>query len=195
MSRAGDRGANVQLRQQIAHRAARMIAEDHIDDFGLAKKKAAKQLGVTESRNLPSNEEIEAALADYRSIYMPDHHDCVDELRRKALAVMDLLARFEPYLTGSVLTGVAGPHSDINLLVYSDDPKALELFLVNQQIEYEHIQPNPQARYADHPTLEFWFDGSPVHVHLRPRLAERQNQHERIRRAQLAALMSSSVLP
>ncbi|WP_255992123.1 nucleotidyltransferase domain-containing protein [Chitinolyticbacter albus] len=180
------------LRLEIAHRAARLIAEDHINDFGLAKKKAARQLGVTEARNLPSNQEIEEALADYRAIYQPGHDDALLSLRRKAIQVMRWLSPFQPYLTGSVLNGVASEHSDINLLLFLDDPKSVELFLLNERVNYEHLDPRNSPRFADHPTLAFWFDDSVVKLHVRPHNAERQNvkREERARLDQVIQLLT-----
>jgi len=50
---------------------------------------------------------------------------------------MRLLAEFYPYLTGSVLRGTAGAQSDINLMLFSDDAKAVLLFLLKRNIEFE----------------------------------------------------------
>ncbi|GGP27858.1 hypothetical protein [Silvimonas amylolytica] len=163
------------LRAEIAHHAARLIAEDHMHDFALAKKKAARHLGVSDAHVLPSNQEIEDALASYRAIYQPEHDGCLQELRQKAATVMRLLRSFNPWLTGSVLSGVAGSHSDINLLMYTDDPKSVEIFLLNERIEYQHLEPPPTHRHALYPTLAFWYDDTQVKLHVRPRLAERQN--------------------
>src|SRR2546429_239040 len=49
-----------QMRVRIAAAAARMMAEDGLDDFALAKRKAARQLGAEDTQALPKNEEIEA---------------------------------------------------------------------------------------------------------------------------------------
>jgi len=185
------------LRSEIAHRAARLIAEDHVPDFAQAKKKAARQLGIADGRSLPSNQEIELALESYRAIYQPEHANHVDTLRIKALAMMRLLTDFQPYLTGSVLSGIAGPYSDINLLIYTDDPKALELFLVNRQIEYKYAEPEAPHRHADHPTLVLWYDGSQVKLHVRPTDAGRNTRREerdRVRLDQLQALIAGSSL-
>ena len=46
------------LRQHIAALAARLIAEDGIADYGLAKRKAARQLGATRGEVMPNNAEI-----------------------------------------------------------------------------------------------------------------------------------------
>ncbi len=163
------------LRAEIAHHAARMIAEDHLHDFALAKKKAARQLGVSEAHVLPSNQEIEDALESYRSIYQPEHGDSLKQLRLKAVSMMRLLSPFSPYLTGSVLSGVAGEQSDINMLLYTDDPKSVEIFLLNERIEYQHLEPPPAHRHASYPTLAFWYDDTQIKLHVRPKVAERQN--------------------
>ena len=52
-------GRQSQLRQLVAHEAARMMAEDGISDYAYAKKKAGRQLGVVDANCLPSNAEIE----------------------------------------------------------------------------------------------------------------------------------------
>jgi len=48
MTRRTNKQTNTRAR--IAAAAARLMAEDGIDDFALAKRKAAKQLGVLESQ-------------------------------------------------------------------------------------------------------------------------------------------------
>lgn len=126
------------MREQLAHQAARLMAQDGITDFAFAKRKAAKQLGTTDTCDLPSNEEVEAALRSYRALYQAHSHPGVLlQLRIEALAAMQLMAQFQPYLTGSLLSGTAGEQSDINLMVFSDDVKAVLLFLLKNNIEFE----------------------------------------------------------
>ena len=50
------------LRQAVADEAARIMNEQGVDDFLLAKRKAAERLGVTDASILPRNTEIEAAM-------------------------------------------------------------------------------------------------------------------------------------
>jgi hypothetical protein len=126
-----------QMRELIAQHAARLIAEDGVPDFAQAKRKAAHRLGAPDTRNLPTNAEVEEALRVFRSLFQKEEHEAVlRALRMEALRAMRLLAPFNPYLTGSVLTGTAGRHSDINLLLYPDSPKDVEMFLLNRQIPY-----------------------------------------------------------
>jgi hypothetical protein len=126
------------MREQLAHQAAKLMAEDGITDHALAKRKAARQLGASDTHHLPSNGEIDTALRSFRQIFQhATHPEILRQLREEALATMRLLAEFRPYLTGSVLSGTAGEQSDINLLLFSDDEKAVLLFLLKHNFAFE----------------------------------------------------------
>ena len=126
------------MREQLAHQAAKLMAEGGITDHAFAKRKAARQLGAADTQHLPSNQEVDDALHSYRALYQHDSHPGIlRRLREEALAAMRLLAEFRPYLTGSVLSGTAGAQSDINLMLFSDDAKAVLLFLLKHKIEFE----------------------------------------------------------
>jgi hypothetical protein len=128
-------------RSRIAHYAARLMAEDGIEDYALAKRKAARQAGTPDTRELPTNEEIDEALKTYHQIYQQDEHrDRLRTLRATALRAMRELAQFNPYLTGSVLSGNAGKYADINLQLYTDSAKAVELYLIDRRIPYRTAQ-------------------------------------------------------
>jgi hypothetical protein len=135
---AKDTPANrAQMRGRIAHLAARMIAVDGISDYGLAKRKAARQVGAPDSRNLPTNLEVEDALRAYQALYQADEHaERLLALRRLALEMMRLLEPFNPHLTGPVLSGSVGRHAEIHLHLYTDDIKKLEVFLLDQEIPF-----------------------------------------------------------
>lgn len=124
-------------RGRIAHLAARLMAEDGIEDYAAAKRKAARQAGMPDTRDLPGNQEIEAALKLYRDIHQPDTHRVhLRELRLTALRAMQELICFNPYLTGTVLNGNAGKYADVNLQLFTDNTKAVELFLIDRGIPY-----------------------------------------------------------
>jgi len=126
------------MRTRIAAAAARLMAEDGIDNFALAKRKAARQLGAADTESLPTNDEIEAQLRDYRALYQADEHpERIAELRRVALDAMRALEHFSPYLTGPVLKGIAGPYAEIDLQLYPDSPKDVELFLLERNIAFD----------------------------------------------------------
>src|SRR5918999_4749884 len=125
------------MRARIAAAAARIMAEDGIDDFALAKRKAARQLGAAETEALPANDEVELELRAYRALYQPEEHaQRIAELRRIALDAMRALERFSPYLTGPVLKGTAGPYAEIELQLFPESAKEVELFLLDHRLPY-----------------------------------------------------------
>lgn len=126
------------MREQLAHHAARLMAEDGITDYAFAKRKAARQMGVPDTRHLPSNQEVDGALRSFRNLYQQDSHpEVLHALREQAWLTMRRLEQFHPYLTGSVLSGTAGEQSDINLVVFSDDEKAVLLYLLKLGVEFD----------------------------------------------------------
>ena len=135
MGRKGPRQNGTRAR--IAAAAARIMAEDGIDDFALAKRKAARQVGAEESQALPANDEIEAELRAYRALYQPaEHPERIAELRRIALDAMRGLERFNPYLTGPVLSGLAGRYAEIDLQLFPESTKDVEIFLLDRNLPY-----------------------------------------------------------
>jgi hypothetical protein len=125
------------MRARIAHLAARLMAEDGVDDFGVAKRKAARHAGAADTRHLPDNDEIEAALALWRQIHEPQAHaQRIDLLRREAVRMMRALEAFEPHLVGAVLSGHAGRYATIELHLFADSSKEVELFLLGRQWGY-----------------------------------------------------------
>jgi hypothetical protein len=154
-----------QMRTRIAAAAARIMAEDGVDDFAMAKRRAARQLGADDTQSLPANDEIESELRAYQSLYQGDEQrERIQELRGQALAAMEALAEFRPYLTGSVLKGTAGRYSDIDLQLFADSGKEVEIFLLNRNIPYETEElrhySGGQARAVSVLTLDW--EGTPV---------------------------------
>jgi len=126
------------LRRQLAYMAARLMAEDGVADYGTAKMKAARQAGLVDANLLPDNQEIEEALREYQGLYQKDEQPArLRRLREVAVKVMREFGDFRPALVGSVLSGTAGLHSDVNLQLFTDDPKSLTLFLVNRRYRFE----------------------------------------------------------
>jgi hypothetical protein len=141
------------IRQMIAQQAARMMAEDGINDFAYAKKKAGKQLGVSDGSVLPTNAEIEEEIRLYHNIYNADEQPLeLAKLRKAALMTMQLFERFNPYLTGSVLDGTAGKFSQTNIHLFADSAKDVEIFLLSQQIPFDSSEKS--YRVSDKPSKD-----------------------------------------
>jgi hypothetical protein len=126
------------MRARIAAAAARIMAEDGVDDFALAKRKAARSLGASSTEALPGNDEIEAELRAYLALYQAEEHpQRITELRAMALEAMKALEQFHPYLTGPVLKGIAGPYAEIELQLFPESSKEVEMFLLERNIPFE----------------------------------------------------------
>lgn len=180
------------MRAQLAQQAARILAEDGNADFAFAKRKAAKQLGALDTQHLPSNEEVEEALQNYRALYQKESHPHIlTQLREDALSAMLLLEPFRPYLTGSVLSGTAGELSDINIMLFSDDAKAVLLFLLKNELEFEDGE--WRVRVAGHeenvPSYTLTSEtGSLIHIIVLPENARHSGSRHPETHADIAAV-------
>lgn len=126
------------MRQRIAMEAARLMAEHGISDYYAAKRKAAHQLGAPDTQNMPRNEEVEQELGAYQRLFQSELQPRrLRALRETAAQAMRLLEPFQPRLVGSVLSGTAHAHSDVNLHLFTDASEEVGVFLLAQEIPYE----------------------------------------------------------
>lgn len=121
---------------EIAALAARWVVEEGLE-YGPAKRRAAKQLGLSGRGALPSNEMLEAAVMDYIEVFCADTQPQeLLALRQLALLWMARLSEFRPYLGGAVWHGTATKNSDIYLQLFCDDSKSAEIALIDQRVNY-----------------------------------------------------------
>ncbi|MDF3035220.1 MAG: hypothetical protein K0S28_494 [Paucimonas sp.] len=159
---------NPSLRDEIAAAAARMIAEDGAS-YGAAKRKAAEQiLGTTKVRGdfMPDNSQVEDEVRAYQQLFMSDTQPArLLHLRKLAAEIMLELEQFSPFLTGAVLNGTAGEHSDIHLQLFSDSAKDIEIFLLNKNVDFE-VTESPHFRHPGKTveTISFMWRGEGVHL-------------------------------
>ncbi len=117
-------------RLMLAQEAARIMVEHGVRDFRTAKQKAAERLGMSSRGSLPRNGEVELAVSEHLQLFGGGSHaNYLDEMRRSALAAMELLDTFTPRLVGPVLNGTADENSAVNLHVFSDSPEAVAMRL------------------------------------------------------------------
>lgn len=183
------------IRREIAALAARLMAEDGISDFGYAKRKAAKQLGVSETEALPNNAEIEAELRAWLALYQDDEQeDRIRAMRETAVEVMHLLDEFRPYLTGGVLEGTAGRYSEVEIELYPESAKDVEIFLLNQDVQYEHRESRRVTNHMPEVILSFEWEDVPVRLTVHEQVAERAPRRgaERARVAAIEALLQDT---
>ncbi|MCB9597081.1 MAG: nucleotidyltransferase [Sandaracinaceae bacterium] len=134
------------IRRHLAVEAARLMYDEAVGQYFVAKRMAAKRLFGRggqkrlrfRPRDLPSNGEIQAALLQLAELREGDHRlDRLHDMRRVALEVMERLAPFEPRLIGSVATGHIRAGSDIDIQLFADDRDAPEDLLRAEGVPYE----------------------------------------------------------
>lgn len=158
------------LRAEIAAAAARMIAEDGAD-YGTAKRKAVRQIigdRKVPGNVLPDNAQIEEEVRLYQELFFSDTQPArLLHLRQLALQLMTELERFNPYLTGAVLNGTAGEHSDIHLQLFAESPKDVQIFLLNKNFQFEVSESSHfNGRNEAVETISFMWQREGVHLAL-----------------------------
>lgn len=124
-------------KQEIAAAAAQMVVDEGLE-YGPAKRRAVRQLGLPSRSPLPGNDEVEDAVREYIAVFCADTQPAeLLALRRLALHWMERLALFRPHLSGAVWHGMATRLSDIYLQLFCDDEKSAEIALIDQGLSYE----------------------------------------------------------
>jgi len=122
---------------EIAATAARLVVEEGLE-YGPAKRRAARQLGLGARTALPDNDAVEEAVREYIALFCGDTQPAeLAALRKLALVWMERLAQFRPYLGGSVWHGTATRLSDIYIQLFCDDPKSAEIALIEKNVDYQ----------------------------------------------------------
>jgi hypothetical protein len=128
------------LGEEIAITAARYVVEEGAE-YAAAKKRAARELarrGGARLPELPSNEAVEDAVREHIAIFCADTQPAeLAALRAVAQGWMRRLAAFQPHLGGAVWRGTATRLSAVHLDLYCDDPKAVEIELINGRVSYD----------------------------------------------------------
>ncbi|MDR2451366.1 MAG: hypothetical protein LBE85_06265 [Candidatus Accumulibacter sp.] len=156
---------------RIANLAARLMAEDGIAEYSIARRKAAAILGFPADTRLPENAEIDRELRAYQRLFQGrEQEERLADLRQKAIDCMEILQRFKPCLAGAVLDGTAGRNAEIDIQLFADSAKEVEIFLLNEHIEYRHEVPRSERAEA---VLSIDRDGRTVHLVIYPAFDER----------------------
>lgn len=125
------------LKREIAAVASRLIVEDGME-YGPAKRRAVKEMGLPARTALPNNDEVEAEVRDYIQMFCADTQPReLHALRLLALEWMGRMAAFRPYVGGAVWHGTATRLTDIYIQLFCDDSKSAEIALIDHHVDYE----------------------------------------------------------
>ncbi len=159
-----------QLRQQISVEAARIMSDEGVRDFQVAKRKAAERLSISDNKHVPTNQEVEEALREYLELFHAKRlSGTLEILRRCTIEAMRFLADFKPRVVGSVLSGIVTPESRIQIHVSADTPEDIGLLLDDHNIPFEENDKRLRYggdRYETCPVYCFSADSNPIEVYV-----------------------------
>ena len=132
---------NRHLQQRLAYEAARIMAEQNVQDIETARRKAAARMGVSNSKLFPKPAEIEQALMEYQQLFFKETHELrLRGLRETAIHAMEALREFRPRLVGPVLQGTADAGSRVQLHLFADTPEDVAFRLMAQRIPWRDAE-------------------------------------------------------
>ena len=124
------------IKTEIAAVAARLVVEEGLE-YGPAKRRAVKEMKLPARTALPGNDDIESEVRDYISLFCADTQPFeLTALRQHAVAWMERMGAFRPYLGGAVWHGTATRLSDIYIQLFCDDSKSAEIALIDLRANY-----------------------------------------------------------
>ncbi|MEM9384221.1 MAG: hypothetical protein AAGA68_04120 [Pseudomonadota bacterium] len=127
-----------QQRTVIAQQAARLVLDQGIRDYGVAKRKAAERLGAVSAALLPSNREVEQAVLEHRRLFGGSAAlDQLHELRKGALEAMRFFSAYAPRLVGAVLSGAVSEHTPITLHLHTDTAEDVPRRLLDADMSFD----------------------------------------------------------
>jgi hypothetical protein len=124
-------------KREIAAAAARLVVEEGME-YGPAKRRALRDLGLPGRSALPHNDDVESEVREYIALFCADTQPMeLQALRQLALEWMERMAVFRPHLGGAVWHGTATRLSDIYIQLFCDDCKSAEIALIDHHVDYE----------------------------------------------------------
>ena len=137
MVRCGQNGRMDTSKREIAATAARLVVEEGLE-YGPAKRRALRDMGLSARTALPHNDDVEAEVRDYIALFCADTQPKeLRALRQLALEWMERMAVFRPHVGGSVWHGTATRLSDVYIQLFCDDCKSAEIALIDHHVDYE----------------------------------------------------------
>lgn len=145
--------------------AARIMADEQVHNLATAKRKAAQRLNFL-SCPMPSDADVLGALEEYRKLFTPESTARAEDLRTGILDTLRWLEDFSPWLTGPWLSGAANANTPVTLQIFTDNSKAIEMFLINQGADYRVAKHTSRGHLQPLDTLIFDHDVLEIHLEI-----------------------------
>jgi hypothetical protein len=130
----------LQLRKRIAREAASLLYSGVEKEYLQAKLKAAK---IVNSKFLPTNREVALELDKIAEENEGSaRKERLIQMRKEALRLMKILKAYKPLLIGSVWRGTICHDSDLDMVVYHDEPEDILKILKQNNLKImqtEHV--------------------------------------------------------
>lgn len=120
-------------RLRVATEAARLIARLGLQDYGEARRRASRNLGIADPASQPPEALVRERLLEYQRLFGTGERELGLRKKREGAAhAMERFSGFEPRLVGRVLDGSADRGTPVQLQVFSAEPEAFARFLVDE---------------------------------------------------------------
>jgi hypothetical protein len=137
MAHSGQNDPMDMSKREIAATAARLVVEEGLE-YGPAKRRALREMGLPNRTSLPNNDEVEVEVRDYIQLFCADTQPKeLHALRMLALEWMERMSAFRPHIGGAVWHGTATRLSDIYVQLFCDDSKSAEIALIDHHVDYQ----------------------------------------------------------
>lgn len=124
------------IKKQLLQEAARLVYEEGITDFQLAKKKAMENSPIARA-DIPGNDELFQAIKNYaENVASEDNQALLKTQQQIALEAMQFFADYEPAVTDYLAAGIASPHLPISLHLFAPSPEEVIFFLEQENMPY-----------------------------------------------------------
>jgi thiol-disulfide isomerase/thioredoxin len=192
------------LRRELAAVAAALVADSGLD-YGAAKRRAARHLGLADSPPrgaMPDNDEIDEALREHLDLFdAAGHCKRRESLRLAAVELMDELAAWSPLVTGAAWKGLVTEHAVLHLQIADGHAKEVAIDLINRGLDFDATETAGAGGRGRIEVLVGQWRNWPAMIAMHPihdlRGAARDDSHrgaERGHRAQLIERMRTDTL-
>lgn len=163
---------------RVVQEAARIMCEDGLADYRLAKQKAVERLGLGFGTPLPSNADIQDAVIQYQRLFGGRAYaERLGKLRRTAVQAMRLLKDYRPRLVGAVATGATTDAHKVQLHCFADKPERIDMLLEDRGLRFEVSERRHRlanGENLDVPVLTFMAEDVGVDVAVFPERGMRE---------------------
>lgn len=129
------------LKWEIAQTAARIMHQQRLQEYGIAKRKALESLSLAAREALPENKLVDEALKEQLALFASEaDRNWSAALLQAARDASSFLADFSHYIGGSLASQTSKQDDRLEIHLYCDTPEALLWALQDNSIPYDESQ-------------------------------------------------------